>query len=156
MPPPNSSSATTTSAARAPTSRYGNSPGGNQQKVLPAREVAREPAVLVVSQPTRGLDIGAIEYVHGQLRALRDRGCAVLLVSTELDEILELSDRVAVLYGGRVMSVTDRADVRLDELGLHMAGRPAGETTPSDPTATPGPTTPPDRTAPSDPTAGRR
>ncbi|KPI05277.1 Monosaccharide-transporting ATPase [Actinobacteria bacterium OK074] len=100
--------------------------GGNQQKVLLAREVAREPAVLVVSQPTRGLDIGAIEYVHGQLRALRDRGCAVLLVSTELDEILELSDRVAVLYGGRVMSVTDRADVRLDELGLHMAGRPAG------------------------------
>jgi simple sugar transport system ATP-binding protein len=97
--------------------------GGNQQKLLLAREIAREPAVLVVSQPTRGLDIGAIEYVHGQLRALRDRGCAILLISTELDEILALSDRVAVLFGGRVMAVTDRADVRISEIGLQMAGR---------------------------------
>jgi simple sugar transport system ATP-binding protein len=97
--------------------------GGNQQKVLLARAIAREPAVLVVSQPTRGLDIGAIEYVHGQLRALRDRGCAVVLISTELDEVLALSDRVAVLFGGRVTAVTDRAAVRIDELGLRMAGR---------------------------------
>jgi simple sugar transport system ATP-binding protein len=97
--------------------------GGNQQKLLLAREIAREPAVLVVSQPTRGLDIGAIEYVHGQLRALRDRGCAILLISTELDEILALSDRVAVLFGGRVMAVTDRAGVRISEIGLQMAGR---------------------------------
>jgi simple sugar transport system ATP-binding protein len=97
--------------------------GGNQQKLLLARAIAREPAVLVVSQPTRGLDVGAIEYVHGQLRALRDRRCAILLISTELDEILALSDRIAVLFDGRVMAVTDRADVRVDEIGLRMAGR---------------------------------
>jgi simple sugar transport system ATP-binding protein len=97
--------------------------GGNQQKVLLARAIAREPVVLVVSQPTRGLDIGAIEYVHGQLRALRDSGCGILLISTELDEVLALSDRVAVLFGGRVTAVTDRAEVRIDELGLRMAGR---------------------------------
>ena len=97
--------------------------GGNQQKVLLARAIARKPAVLVVSQPTRGLDIGAIEYVHGQLRALRDSGCAILLISTELDEVLALSDHVAVLFGGRVTAVTDRAEVRIDELGLRMAGR---------------------------------
>ncbi|MCW6005708.1 ABC transporter ATP-binding protein [Micromonospora sp. CPCC 205371] len=97
--------------------------GGNQQKLLLAREIAREPAALLVSQPTRGLDIGAIEYVHGQLRGLRERGCGILLISTELDEILALADRVAVLYGGRITALTDRADVRVEELGLRMAGR---------------------------------
>jgi len=98
--------------------------GGNQQKVLLAREVAREPKALVVCQPTRGLDIGAIEYVHARLRALRDQGCAILLISSELDEVLALSDRVATLYRGRLMSVTERAQVRMEQLSLEMAGEP--------------------------------
>ena len=98
--------------------------GGNQQKVLLAREVAREPKALVVCQPTRGLDIGAIEYVHARLRALRDQGCAILLISSELDEVLALSDRVATLYRGRLMSVTERERVRMERLSLEMAGEP--------------------------------
>jgi ABC-type uncharacterized transport system ATPase subunit len=97
--------------------------GGNQQKVLLAREVTRDPKVLVVSQPTRGLDIGAIEYVHFQLRRLRRQGCAILLISSELDEVLALSDRIATLYAGRLMSMTERANIQLDALGLEMAGQ---------------------------------
>ncbi len=96
--------------------------GGNQQKLVLAREAAFEPAVLLVGQPTRGVDIGAIEFIHGRLRALRDRGGAVLVVSSELDEILALADRVLVMHAGRIAGELpiDRCDEQT--LGRLMAG----------------------------------
>ncbi len=96
--------------------------GGNQQKAIVAREIDRSPAVLVVVQPTRGLDVGAIEYIHGRLVAERDKGRAILLVSLELEEILDLSDRIAVLCGGELMGTVaaDRTDE--NELGCMMSG----------------------------------
>ncbi len=102
--------------------------GGNMQKVVVARELAESPDILVAAQPTRGVDIGAIEYIHHQLVALRDAGRAVLLISAELDEILALSDVVAVMYEGEIVSVKPRAEVDELELGLLMAGiyHPAG------------------------------
>ena len=95
--------------------------GGNQQKVIIAREVARDPAVLVASQPTRGLDVGAIEYVQKRLVEERDRGRAVLLVSLELDEVLSLSDRILVLYEGRIVAEF-APGVSREELGVAMLG----------------------------------
>jgi ABC-type uncharacterized transport system ATPase subunit len=95
--------------------------GGNQQKVVIAREVGRDPRVLVAAQPTRGLDVGAIEYVHRRLIDARDQGRAVLLVSLELDEILSLSDRILVLYEGRIAGEYG-PDVTEEELGLAMTG----------------------------------
>jgi ABC-type uncharacterized transport system ATPase subunit len=95
--------------------------GGNQQKVVIAREVARDPRVLIAAQPTRGLDVGAIEYVHRRLIDARDQGRAVLLVSLELDEILSLSDRILVMYEGRVVGEYG-PDVTEEELGLAMTG----------------------------------
>jgi ABC-type uncharacterized transport system ATPase subunit len=98
--------------------------GGNQQKLILAREIGENPKVLLVGQPTRGVDIGAIEFIHGQLRALRDAGCAVLVVSSELDEILALADRVLVMNAGRItgeLSI-DECDER--KLGLLMAAQP--------------------------------
>ena len=95
--------------------------GGNQQKVIIAREVSRDPAVLVASQPTRGLDVGAIEYVHRRLVAERDAGRAILLVSLELDETLSLSDRILVLYEGRIVAEFTPG-VSRDDLGLAMLG----------------------------------
>lgn len=97
--------------------------GGNQQKLILAREIGEQPKVLLVGQPTRGVDIGAIEFIHGQLRALRDAGCAVLVVSSELDEILALADRVLVMNAGRItgeLSI-DECDER--KLGLLMAAQ---------------------------------
>jgi ABC-type uncharacterized transport system ATPase subunit len=95
--------------------------GGNQQKIILAREIARDPDLLVVGQPTRGVDIGAIEFIHRRLIALRDQGKAILLVSVELDEIRSLSDRILVMFAGRIMGERDPAtDER--ELGLLMAG----------------------------------
>ena len=96
--------------------------GGNQQKLVLARELGQSPQVLLVGQPTRGVDIGAIEFIYAQLRALRDAGCALLLVSSELDEILALSDRVAVMYQGRLSAPLDIADCTEERLGLLMAG----------------------------------
>jgi len=96
--------------------------GGNQQKVILAREFDRRPAVLLAVQPTRGLDIGATRFVHEQLLAARAAGCAVLLVSTELDEILALSDRVAVMFEGRIVGVLDAAAAARERVGLMMAG----------------------------------
>ncbi|MET0520183.1 MAG: ABC transporter ATP-binding protein [Burkholderiaceae bacterium] len=97
--------------------------GGNQQKLILAREIGQAPAVLLVGQPTRGVDIGAIEFIHNQLRALRDGGCAVLLVSSELDEILALADRVVVMNAGRITG--ELAIEQCDEktLGLLMAAQ---------------------------------
>ncbi len=87
-----------------------------------AREIDREPRVLLAAQPTRGLDVSAIEYVHTQLIAQRDTGVAILLISTELEEILTLSDRIAVMYEGEIVAVIDAGDADINELGLLMAG----------------------------------
>ena len=99
-----------------------NFSGGNQQKLVLAREMERDPAVLLVGQPTRGVDIGAIEFIHRQLVALRDAGKAILLVSVELDEILSLTDRVAVMFDGRIVGERITAQTNERELGLMMAG----------------------------------
>jgi general nucleoside transport system ATP-binding protein len=96
--------------------------GGNAQKMILARELARQPRVLISAQPTRGLDVSAIEYVHRQLIAQRDAGVAILLFSTELQEILTLSDRIAVMYEGRIVGVMDIDQADINELGLMMAG----------------------------------
>ena len=100
--------------------------GGNQQKVVVAREVSRDPSVLVAAQPTRGLDVGAIEFVHRRLVAEQDEGRGILLVSFELDEILSLSDRILVLYEGRIVAEYGR-DVSEEELGIAMTGGRADE-----------------------------
>jgi ABC-type uncharacterized transport system ATPase subunit len=96
--------------------------GGNQQKLIAAREIAARPKVLLVGEPTRGVDIGATELIHARLRALRDAGTAILLVSSDLDEILDLSDRILVMSGGRFIGevARDAADER--RIGLMMAG----------------------------------
>jgi simple sugar transport system ATP-binding protein len=99
--------------------------GGNQQKLVLAREAAHEPEVLLVGQPTRGVDIGAIEFIHGRLRALRDAGGAVLLVSSELDEILALSDRVLVMNAGCVAGELPIEACSEAELGRLMGGAEA-------------------------------
>ena len=104
-----------------PTTRAGALSGGNQQKVVVAREVARDPRVLVAAQPTRGLDVGAIEFVHRRLVAERDEGRAILLVSLELDEILSLSDRILVIYEGRIVG-EHGPDATEQQLGIEMTG----------------------------------
>jgi simple sugar transport system ATP-binding protein len=96
--------------------------GGNVQKVLLARVLDRRPKVLIVSQPTRGLDVGATEYVRGRLLEERARGAAILLFSEDLEEVLALSDRVMVMYGGAIAGEFDRATADLDRLGLLMVG----------------------------------
>jgi general nucleoside transport system ATP-binding protein len=100
----------------------GSLSGGNQQKVIIARELSRPIKLLVASQPTRGLDVGSIEYIHKRIVQKRDEGCAVILVSPELDEILELSDRIAVMYRGKVIAVVSGEDATKEHLGLLMAG----------------------------------
>ena len=96
--------------------------GGNQQKVIIAREFVHAERLLVLSQPTRGLDVGSIQYIHRRVVAKRDEGVAVLLNSSELDEVLALADRIAVIYRGRIVGVVDRADASRELLGLLMAG----------------------------------
>ena len=96
--------------------------GGNQQKAIIAREIDKEPQLLVAVQPTRGLDVGAIEYIHKQLVAERDAGRAVLLISLELDEVMNLSDRILVMYEGEIVGEFDPAKTTVQELGLYMAG----------------------------------
>jgi len=96
--------------------------GGNQQKLIAAREITKEHDLLIAAQPTRGLDVGAIEYIHKRLVEERDRGKAVLLVSLELDEILALSDRIAVMYSGSVVAIMSREDATENKLGVLMAG----------------------------------
>ena len=96
--------------------------GGNQQKAIIAREMDKESDLLVAVQPTRGLDVGAIEYIHSQLVAQRDAGKAVLLVSLELDEVMDVSDRILVMYEGEIVGEFDPKTVSVQELGLYMAG----------------------------------
>lgn len=102
--------------------------GGNQQKVIVARELTGDVKALVVAQPTRGLDVGSIEFIHNQIIAMRDRGVGVLLVSAELDEILSLSDRIGVLYRGRLVGVFEGKDATREQLGYLMATGAAPET----------------------------
>jgi simple sugar transport system ATP-binding protein len=96
--------------------------GGNIQKLVLARELSREPRVIIAAQPTRGLDIGATEYVHQQLLRQREGGAATLLISEDLDEILALSDRIAVIYEGEIMGILDADEATAEKIGLLMAG----------------------------------
>jgi simple sugar transport system ATP-binding protein len=96
--------------------------GGNQQKVVIARELSRDFVALLAAQPTRGVDVGAIEFIHDALRKARDAGKAVLLVSAELREVLTLSDRIAVMYGGRFVAVMPRGEASEEVLGPYMTG----------------------------------
>jgi simple sugar transport system ATP-binding protein len=95
--------------------------GGNQQKLILARELAPEPRVLLVGQPTRGVDIGAIEFIHRRLIAMRDAGCAILVVSVELDEVMALADRIVVMFAGRIVGEVAGAEADERTLGLMMA-----------------------------------
>ncbi len=96
--------------------------GGNQQKAIIAREIDKDPQLLIAVQPTRGLDVGAIEYIHRQIVAQRDKNKAVLLVSLELDEVLEVPDRILVMYEGAIVGELDPRYTTAKELGLYMAG----------------------------------
>ena len=96
--------------------------GGNQQKLVVARELSVAPKVLLVGQPTRGVDIGAVEFIHARLLAIRDAGCAILLVSVELDEIMALADRILVMNAGRIVGEVARGEVDANRIGLMMAG----------------------------------
>ena len=102
--------------------------GGNIQKLILARELSRDPKVLVAAQPTRGVDIGATEYIHQRLLDQRTHGTATLLISEDLDEILNLSDRIAVIYEGRIMDIVPRKHATAEQLGLLMAGVAEGRT----------------------------
>jgi simple sugar transport system ATP-binding protein len=94
--------------------------GGNQQKLIIGREFELEPKLLLVSQPTRGVDIGAIEFIHRQLVSLRDNGCAILLVSAELEEVTSLSDRLLIIHEGKIAGEVDPKTATLEEIGLLM------------------------------------
>ncbi len=102
-----------------------NLSGGNIQKLILARELAREPRVLIAAQPTRGVDIGATEYIHGQLLRQRAEGLATLLISEDLDEVKAMSDRIVVLFGGEIMGIVNSNEVTIEQLGLMMAGETA-------------------------------
>src|SRR5205085_8112182 len=110
---------------RDPRLRSSRFSGGNQQKLVLAREIARKPRVLLVGQPTRGVDIGAVAFIHAELVAMRDRACAVLIVSAELDEVMALADRILVMFAGRIVGEVagEAADER--SLGRMMANLPA-------------------------------
>jgi simple sugar transport system ATP-binding protein len=101
--------------------------GGNQQKAIVAREICEDPKVLIAVQPTRGLDVGAIEYIHRRIIAARDEGKAVLLISLELEEVLSISDRILVIFEGEIVADLDAAGATAQELGLYMAGSRKGE-----------------------------
>jgi simple sugar transport system ATP-binding protein len=101
--------------------------GGNQQKVIVAREFSRPIQVLIASQPTRGLDVGSIEYIHRMLVKQRDEGAAILIVSTELDEVLAVGDRIAVMFEGRIVGILSGAEATYENLGLLMGGATFGK-----------------------------
>ena len=104
-----------------------NLSGGNIQKLIMARELSRHPAILIAAQPTRGVDISASSYIHQRLLAQREAGTGILLISEDLDEIRALSDRIAVMYEGRIIGVVDRGQASLEQVGLMMAGVPMAE-----------------------------
>jgi simple sugar transport system ATP-binding protein len=108
--------------AQSPDQAAASLSGGNQQKLVVARELGTDPKVLIASQPTRGVDVGSIEFIHRQIISQRDAGLGVLLVSSELDEVLALADRVAVMFRGRIVAVLDGEDADRDRIGLLMAG----------------------------------
>ena len=101
--------------------------GGNAQKIIAARELSAQPKVLIACQPTRGVDIGSIEFIHKQILKFRDEGNAVILVSSELSEILSLSDNIIVMYKGRISGRVCQNEVTTASIGLLMAGIPLGE-----------------------------
>ncbi|EUJ36481.1 sugar ABC transporter ATP-binding protein [Listeria weihenstephanensis FSL R9-0317] len=101
--------------------------GGNQQKAIIAREISRDPDFLIAAQPTRGLDVGAIEFIHRRLIEQRDEGKAILLMSFELDEIMNVSDRIAVIYEGKIVAIVKPEETTEQELGLLMAGSAKAE-----------------------------
>jgi simple sugar transport system ATP-binding protein len=105
-----------------PEAPVGSLSGGNKQKVIIARELSRDVRALVAAQPTRGVDVGSIEFIHGALIAARDAGTAVLLVSAELDELLAVSDRIMVMFRGRIVGEVEPATATREEIGLLMAG----------------------------------
>lgn len=105
-----------------PETTVGSLSGGNQQKVIVARELSRPVKLVIASQPTRGLDVGSIEYIHNRLIESRDSGVAVLLVSSELDEIMQLADRIAVMYRGQIIDVLSAKEANKEQVGLLMAG----------------------------------
>jgi general nucleoside transport system ATP-binding protein len=111
-----------TSVRRTASHPAGSLSGGNQQKVIVARELSRPLHLLIAAQPTRGLDVGSIEYIHSQILKRRDDGVAVLLASTELDEIMQLSDRIAVMYRGQITAIVPAAEATKEYIGLLMAG----------------------------------
>ena len=96
--------------------------GGNQQKAIIAREIDTDHNVLIAVQPTRGLDVGAIEYIHNQLISEREAGKAILLVSFEIDEVMDISDRILVMYEGKITADLDPKTTTVNDLGLYMAG----------------------------------
>jgi simple sugar transport system ATP-binding protein len=96
--------------------------GGNIQKLIMARELSRHPKILIAAQPTRGVDIGATEYIHERLLEQRDTGMAILLISEDLDEVRSLSDRIAVMYEGRIIGIVERDQATVEQIGLMMAG----------------------------------
>ena len=100
----------------------GNLSGGNQQKVIVAREFDQDPKCLVAAQPTRGIDVGSIEFIHERLLQARDAGKAVLLISADLEEILSISDRIAVIYEGKIVGIIDPVEATEERLGLMMTG----------------------------------
>ncbi|HET7480934.1 MAG TPA: ABC transporter ATP-binding protein [Rubrobacteraceae bacterium] len=106
-----------------PDARAGSLSGGNQQKAILARELSGDPNVIIAAQPTRGVDVGAIEFIHRQLLGQRSQGKAILLISLELEEIRSLSDRILVIYAGKIVGALDAADATDEKLGLLMAGR---------------------------------
>ena len=109
-------------SGQGPITRARSMSGGNQQKAIIAREIDKNPEFLIAVQPTRGLDVGAIEYIHKQLVEQRDAGKGVLLVSLELDEVMNVSDRILVMFEGEIVGEFDPKTVTVEELGLYMAG----------------------------------
>jgi simple sugar transport system ATP-binding protein len=110
---------------QSPETPVGTLSGGNQQKVVIAREMSRPLRLFIASQPTRGVDVGSIEFIHGRIIHERDQGTAVLVVSSELDEVVGLADRIAVMYRGRILAVVS-PDTPREEIGLLMAGITGG------------------------------
>jgi simple sugar transport system ATP-binding protein len=100
----------------------GSLSGGNQQKLIVAREFSRDVKLVIASQPTRGIDVGSIEYIHQRIVEERDEGAAILIVSSELDEVLALSDRILVIYRGKLVAEVAGSEATATDLGLHMAG----------------------------------